>query len=116
MSKRPDPLASFPFKLTLSNRGNPDHGQNPYQTIFLAPIDQVVGADSLEHASALARAYIDDNGLGSGSWTGGKVVDQTGATVARVAYNGRVFAPDNGAALGDVLYEPVFRPRERDAG
>lgn len=81
--------------LTLSNRGNPDHSQDPTFPIFSAPDDMKLPVSDLQEASALSRLYIDAFGLGGGNWTGGQVEDGQGRPVARVAYNGRVFGPDD---------------------
>lgn len=77
--------------LLLSNRGNPDHGENPRQPMFHAPDDVWVPVASFAHASALSRHYIDQFGLGGGNWAGGAIKDARGKAVGRIAYNGRVF-------------------------
>lgn len=87
----------------LSNRGNPDHGQHPHRRLPSTPADAVKPAKDLMQASALCRQYIDQYALGGGNWTGGLVKDRSGKEVARVAYNGRVFAPD--AAGGRLVCE-----------
>lgn len=99
--------------MTLSSRGNPDHGQDPDAPLWGCPGDAVVAVESMAQASELARAYIQENELGGGSWNGGAVFDASGAKIARVAYNGRVFAPND----RDVLHEPGSSAnRERDRG
>lgn len=56
-------------------------------------IDNVYfGVKSLEEASVLCRRYIDHFGLGSGNWTGGLVIDESGLKVGRISYNGRIWA------------------------
>ena len=87
--------AGFSYWILLANRGNPDHAQNPRARVFGTPRDTWAGARNLGHASALAQAYRNENSLGAGNWTGGQVLDRDGQQVARVAFNGRVFAhPD----------------------
>ncbi|WP_230971733.1 hypothetical protein [Nitrogeniibacter aestuarii] len=76
--------------VSLSNIGNPDHGQNPS-----APLpgtrDFAIDAKSLKHASTLCRKYIWGFGLGAGNWTGGAVFDSSGTQIAQISYNGRVW-------------------------
>lgn len=93
------------FWVLLSNRGNPDHGQDPDAPIYGGPQDKLVGCQSLAHASAWCQRYIELLNLGGGNWTGGKVYAEhgiapgTGKPVARVAYNGRVFNVEDGTVL-----------------
>lgn len=47
--------------------------------------------DTLEEASKVCRRYIEYFNLGSGNWTGGNVVDETGRFVARISFNGRIW-------------------------
>ena len=72
----------------LSNRGNPDHGQNPCKPISVP--DRVVPVKSFADASRVCRTYIENHGLGGGSWAGGEIT-RDGQIVARVSYNGRVW-------------------------
>jgi hypothetical protein len=55
---------------------------------------QIAVVESFAQASQKATEYIERNDLGSGNWTGGTVFDEHGTVVARVSYNGRVWAPD----------------------
>lgn len=76
--------------VTLDTVGNPDRGQDPEASLY--GLDRVmVHVTSFEEASALCRAYIEENGLGGGNWAGGQVFDERGSEVARISYNGRVW-------------------------
>ena len=46
---------------------------------------------SLEEASEACLTFIEKNDLGSGTWSGGKVVDERDVVVARISYNGRIW-------------------------
>ncbi len=69
-------------KLTLSHRG------------------MKIGAESLAEAAVLVRDYIEAYNLGATAWyrkhgqDGARVHDATGTLVARISYNGRVWAPN----------------------
>jgi hypothetical protein len=77
----------------LASAGNIDHGQNPMEPIWGVP-NGSRRVETLAEASKACRDYIDEHGLGGGSFTGGAVFWQ-GRQVARVSYNGRVWnAPD----------------------
>jgi hypothetical protein len=72
--------------------------RRPY-TVRLAAFDapwvraRTVRARDFAEASVLCRTYITENDLGASDWAGGDVRDHTGARVARVSYNGRVWPP-----------------------
>lgn len=72
----------------LSNRGNPDHRQNPHKPISVP--DSVVPVKSFDDASRVCRAYIEDHALGGGSWGGGEITRE-GKIIAHVSFNGRVW-------------------------
>ncbi len=74
----------------LSNRGNPDHGEDPRRPVAGGK-DRMVPVADLEAASAACRQYIKAHGLGGGNWTGGEVRDMDGTVVAEVSYNGRIW-------------------------
>jgi len=78
--------------VVLSATGNPDFGQ--FGSIGVPR--RVVEVASYREASRVCRAYIDDYDLGCGNWTGGTVYSDRARRrkVARVSYNGRVWAPD----------------------
>lgn len=81
------------MKVKLSHSPNPDI-RGGYWT---DPIDSGrqtwVEVSGFPEASKVCRDYIEKNGLGGGNWTGGQVKD-SGAHVARVSYNGRVWGID----------------------
>lgn len=79
--------------VTLKHAKNPDIAGGYWQEPVDPPKAQKVEVASLAEASQACRAYIERNGLGGGNWTGGNVTDN-GKTIARVSYNGRVWAPD----------------------
>lgn len=79
----------MPMHVTLSDAGNPDHGQDPGRSITGLRPRRIAVADFAE-ASKLCRQYIGRHELGMGNWTGG-VVDQDGEPIARVSFNGSVW-------------------------
>ena len=80
------------FRVSLSHAKNPDI---PGGYWVAAPRDRASTrqVDSIAEASRVVRDYIERNQLGGGNWTGGEVVDASGATVARISFNGRAWAP-----------------------
>jgi hypothetical protein len=84
--------------IELSAAPNPDfldenpELQDPKATLSIPK--KLVRVKSLSEASAVARRFIYQNGLGGGNWTGGKVYDQHGKLVAYVSFNGRVWDSD----------------------
>ena len=74
------------MKVDLACCGNPDHGEIKPP----APIIGLVNVDSLEDASEACRAYIIDNSLGAGNWSGGDVYDEAGEKIAHICYNGKI--------------------------
>ncbi len=79
------PLESVRFFLD-SRHGRHYQGNQPPRKLQVTVL-------TLADASAICRKYIDDNELGGGNWTGGQVFE--GPTqLARVSYNGRVWAMD----------------------
>ena len=80
------------YKVLLSAHGNIDHGENPYET--LAGVDRgYKEADTIEELQSIVRKYIDDNDLGSGNWTGGKVFDGD-EEIGYISYNGRYWTTE----------------------
>lgn len=77
------------FKVKLAARGNPDFGQPSDMGIK----SHFVEVADLKAASDACMAFIRENNLGGGNWTGGEVKDAKGNLVARVSYNGRVWSP-----------------------
>ena len=83
------------YKVMLSARVNPDFGRggiNNYWNRNIKP--RPCPAKSLRDASECCRLFIQMNELGGGNWTGGDVFDESGAKVAIISYNGRVWTPD----------------------
>ena len=76
------------YEVELSSVGNPDFGQDPHDP--QSPYEKFP-VDSLEEASEVCQSYISDYQLGGGNWTGGKVTDNLGCSVARISYNGRIW-------------------------
>ena len=82
--------------LLLANRGNPDHGDNPERVAPGCPADETVEVKDFAAASAACRRYIDAINIGSGEWAGGQITNDAGEAIARVSFNGRVWAPAGG--------------------
>jgi hypothetical protein len=78
------------FSVELDSRGNPDHGQDPDRPVFGVE-RETVHVSSFRQASEVCCAWIEDNFLGGGNWTGGDVRDVDGMLVANVSYNGKVW-------------------------
>lgn len=76
--------------VSLTSCGDPDHYQDPDQPVPGVP-SLTVDVPSLEEASHRCRAYLVEHDLGSGNWAGGQVRDRSGALVARISYNGRIW-------------------------
>ncbi len=98
--------------LTLSNRGNPDYQQDPRRPLPGTPKDQLVPCGSLSLARQLCLHYIRTHELGGGNWTGGDVYRlspcrKTRTLVARISYNGRIWAPDGTEIDPDGSSEPA---------
>lgn len=76
--------------MKLSAHGNPDHGENPGEPVAS---EKVLIVSSFAEASRVCRDYIEENGLGSGNWSGGAVHEvDTDVHVANVSYNGRCWS------------------------
>lgn len=80
------------YTVTLKSVGNPDYGQDPDRPLYGVD-NEIAEVDTLPEASRACRAYIEENDLGGGNWSGGEVKDEDGTVVARVSYNGRVWPP-----------------------
>lgn len=75
------------YTVELSNVGNPDYRQNSK----MALPDTTCGwahVDTIEAASDICRLYVSFYDLGSGNWSGGKVVRNDGLVMGRIMYNG----------------------------
>jgi len=83
-----------PLFLQLDHAPNPDLRSGYWSAVDPSTRNQIVAVPTLADASLTALAYIVENDLGGGNWTGGTVHDQSGTVVAKVSYNGCVWAPD----------------------
>lgn len=92
-----------PYTVRLAAVGNPDMRQGRTLPGVRA---QTVRARDFAEASERCRAYIAEHDLGAGNWSGGDVRDHTGALVARVSYNGRVWPPEEWRPGLETLWEP----------
>ncbi len=88
--------------LRLASVGNPDFNQNPSRPLEGCEPDREVRVETLHEASVKCRQFIDENGLGGGNWAGGQIFDG-GKQIARVSYNGRVWAHPSGEETGDLF-------------
>ena len=79
------------LKVVLSHAKNPDIDGGYWSQTTDSGRAVKCSVLSLTEASQVCRRYIDRNNLGGGNWTGGRVLDEHGAVVARVSYNGRVW-------------------------
>lgn len=77
-------------KVTLTNVGNIDHGQDPSKPLVGTQVGYSE-CSSFKEASQLCRAYIERHNLGSGNFTGGAIFDENDVQIAYVSYNGRVW-------------------------
>ena len=84
------------YSVTLSACGNPDHKENPYNNVVngIAVEKDIAVADSIEECQRLVRNYIEDNCLGAGNWTGGRVFEN-GVRVGYISYNGRYWEKEH---------------------
>ncbi len=99
------------YTVTLSSVGNPDFGQNPERALpgvagMRKPVKDLV------EASRVCLKYIEDNNLGGGNWAGGDVHDRSGALVAKVSYNGKVWTPEGANSLNA---KPIYDPYALEA-
>jgi hypothetical protein len=90
------------LNVQLSNVGNPDHRQDSSRALP-GTTTGWKAVDSVEAAQAAVRAYISENDLGGGNWTGGDVKDvETGEVIGSISYNGRFWPadePSNGMTI-----------------
>lgn len=78
------------MKVFISNRGNIDFGQDPTKPIYGTFSDYFVKVKNEEEASSVCRAYIEENDIGGGAWTGGQIFVGK-ELVSYVSYNGMVW-------------------------
>lgn len=100
------------FIVVLKSRGNPDFRQDPNRSVPGVPTKRVK-AKTLQEASDLVRAYIQENDLGGGNWVGGQVLDGP-EQVAQISYNGRAWKPGKYPQPEYALSEPVPQPTSFD--
>lgn len=83
------------YTVTLSAHGNIDHYENPYANIVngVEIEAKTAQAETIEECQKLVRMYIEENNLGGGNWTGGKVF-KDGVQVGYISYNGRYWEGD----------------------
>lgn len=93
------------YLVELKHASNPDVDGGYWTPPADSGKAQRVGADSLEEASRICRAYMDRNELGGGNWNGGNVYEN-GKLVAEVSYNGRVWEPRTRRPGTTPLWEP----------
>lgn len=86
------------YRVRLCSVGNIDFGQNP--RLPYSPLEWA-SCSSLAECSQACQRYISRHGLGGGNWTGGQVF-KDGAQIARVSYNGRIWAGE-GYGYGEEL-------------
>lgn len=87
------------MKVILSSVGNPDMGQDPGKPYVFCEPDRVVQVSSCVEASKLCHAFIKDNELGSGNWSGGQIFNDDNQHMATVSYNGRVWDQKSGEEI-----------------
>lgn len=82
----------------MKHHSKPGNGPRRPYTVRLAAggvgRPRTVRARDFAEASQRVRRYIEQHDVGSSNWAGGDVRDHTGALVARVSYNGRVWPPE----------------------
>lgn len=82
-------MADKRYAVTLSGCGNPDHGQNPYKSVYGVPTIMRY-ADTIEELQEIVKTYIRNYNLGGGNWTGGIVYDAINdIQIGHISYNGR---------------------------
>jgi hypothetical protein len=81
------------YSVLLTTCGNPDHGQNPYETLWGVPTERVYTA-SIEECQQRVMEYIDEYELGAGNWAGGEVYDGLGNVIGHISYNGRFWTKE----------------------
>ena len=84
------------YIVTLSACGNIDHNENPYNNVVNGIVvgKGIAVANDIEECQMLVRNYIEDNCLGGGNWTGGRVFEN-GERVGYISYNGRYWERGN---------------------
>ncbi len=94
------PARFGPLAVRLSNRGNPDFGQDSSRPLPGTLDGGWMAVPDFQTASELCQAYIAGEQLGGGNWTGGEIRRTTKAggvgkvVLGHVSYNGRVWSAD----------------------
>lgn len=87
------------YIVDLRSCGNPDHFQDPDESMYGVPEIRAHVA-SFKEASALCRKYIEIFDIGGGNWIGGEIVRVAdNVVIGRVSYNGRIWAADGSEIL-----------------
>jgi len=89
----------------LSSCGNPDHGQNPTDSLSPTVFCEVA---TFKGASLICTKYIANWNLGGGNWAGGQI-HKDGKQVARVSYNGRIWDMND----EEIKRETTITPQQR---
>ena len=78
------------YKVVLSACGNIDHYENPYNNIVNGTKvkSNIAECSCIEDCQKAVRNYIEENNLGSGNWSGGKVFKDN-EQIGYISYNGR---------------------------
>ncbi|MBL0220046.1 MAG: hypothetical protein IPQ07_40040 [Myxococcales bacterium] len=84
----------MPYVVTMKHSPNPDIPGGYWDGIKPQEGPAMRHVPTLQAAAAECRAYIERNNLGGGNWTGGQVFADKRTQVARVSFNGRVWAMD----------------------
>lgn len=96
------------MKVLLSNAGDIDLNQDPRHPLP-GTIVQSVSVNDLCEASHVCTEYIAKHGLGYDNWLGGQITTEAGFEVARVSYDGCVWA----SGINHAKRLPVFQPMVR---
>ena len=83
------------MQVELKHCPNPDIRPSRYWEGVPKENNITADVSSLKEASDVCLGWIDELGLGSGNWTGGKVFSN-GRLAAQVSYNGKVTEVTNG--------------------
>lgn len=86
------------MKVLLASCGNPDFGQDPDKPLFGCERNKWVVVKDFKEASEQCQKFIEDNELGGGNWSGGKIINDKLKIIAHVSYNGRVWEGEHYSA------------------
>jgi hypothetical protein len=82
------------MEVILASCGNPDHYQDPYQSMWGCEDNHKVEVESIEDAARKCVEFVRYNDLGGGNWIGGQVLINN-EVIARIQLNGVIFLPDH---------------------